>query len=462
MGWVSWLMYATVGSAAWLSTAARKRKRHRDTPSNRMDRRVFKRFARRHDLTFDTGRHNLPVLTGRHEGLQIRTWVHRAPGRRGILEVSFEVYGVPDGLSVHLAAPDEGRGPDPLTGDETFDALAHIGGDPWVVHASLTEEAREAVAELLGLGGAIANGRAMLTVHGGGIDEDDLRELSDTVFQAARALRHDPDQRLDRLGAIFAHDSDPEVRAQALHQLALRGRQEPWVNTALEHALASRTAPLCTGVAAHHFKRAEVLVELADPQAYPHPVVLGALRALKGDWAVASWREALTRVVRDGDAALVTAALHHAASLPPAERGAILAAVVTTASQVHRLRHDMTVQGAIAWLVQRVDPQADPTCEQALVAAVGHPGRDVWSLALDALAARGSARAVEGLLDHERDASRIGSRRRAIRRTIDQLQAALQGAEAGRVSLVSLDARGALSMSEAASSGGVSLADPDP
>jgi HEAT repeat protein len=371
----------------------------------------------------------------------------RVVARAGLLNVTLEAYHLqldrgtrivvggldlaqaPWELALHPAGPrGRGRGTDgPRTGDSRFDEAVHVEGAPELVHGLLDAPTRRLVLGLTRAGARLAleNGQLRMEVPEEHPGHRSAALLPELVELGKRLRRLSPEELAERMAASAASDPDPRVREQSLLALRHSFPRRPGTSTTLRGALQDPDpavrlqAALVLGEDGR-----STLVDLATREGVRDEAAARAIHAAGGHLAAETVQRRLAAALANGFPAVARACIEWLGVRGGAEAVPTLAAVLRSGD------------GEVAALAaQALSAAGGAAAEAPLIEAVGAGGGHAKTLAAaQALGRVGSAAAVMPLRDA---AARLedGDVGRAVRRAVAEIQARLEGAAPGQLSL---------------------------
>ncbi len=341
-----------------------------------------------------------------------------------------------------------------VTGDDAFDRAVSVRGSTAEALAALSRPARLALRGLLQRGSLdVRDGRVEMRLRLGGDEPESDRFVARRAAALVAALALAPGEVPARLARNALSDRVPGVRLRSLEILQRTMAGDPEQVRATRGALGDADAGV--RLAAARFAGDEGIAALR-----------GLVEEESAEPAVR--REALVvlELLQPAERAVEALAALRPDAIASAEvRHAFLTAVGRLRVATHRpwiesLLDDRDVPTACAAAAALGD-LGDVVVEPALLRALGRVSPDVKAAAARSLARVGTVAAVEPLLRFAKDVWADPPLREAAQDAVAAIQARLDGAEAGGLTLADApDARGALSVPDARA-GGLSPAQDD-
>jgi hypothetical protein len=323
-------------------------------------------------------------------------------------------------------------------GDPAFDDQLLVRGDPALAHAVLDAETRVRTIRLF----ADSDGRARVsdgTLSYERTDDQAVPRWLETVLppllDLARRLAL-PADMAGHLAANARHDPLPSVRLGALEVLVRRSPELPVTRETLRACLEDPSPHVRLGAAsALGEEGGACLGELARASDGPEEIQSGALWALGDRLPLEAGEEILSEALRSRRVAVAHAVLRAFGRKGGAGVVSSLTRVLTVA------RGELAVAAAKA-----LGECAEVSSEPALLAALDRSDEGVAMASAEALGRVGSTSAVPRLRELE-EATGDDSLRRTARQAVAQIQARLDDASPGQLSLAEGES-GQLSLTE--------------
>jgi HEAT repeat protein len=390
---------------------------------------------------------SMPQISGRREGISLKI---TASGRDS--HTSFKVAGLA-GLPWNLAISSKGSwvsgsvsGEKVLVNDPYFDEEVKISGAPEEVVALMDAETRRAVKRFVKVGGKI--GWADLTLERSGVLKDwgEIVELANVMMTVAARLGRGPVPQL--LLENVQSDPIPAVRVRNFQLLVDRFGSSEQTKRAVQVALGDRD-PFVRVLGAAHEQGEKGMAILQAVAADPRSEVDVRVLALKRLVAIFGYANARPLVI---DALAAPDRILNGAAV-------LAAGTAHDVSQLERITAlaDAGDEALTETVATALGKLGDARAEVALIGLLGRESTAVRIAAAAALGLIGTVHAVEPLLPLSKGLLGNADLHKAARDSIRRIQSRLGDAEAGRVSVASVDeAAGAVSL--AAGGGEVSLA----
>jgi HEAT repeat protein len=346
-------------------------------------------------------------------------------------------------------------------GEEVFDAAVEIHGAPERVRALLDVETRGVVLRLLSgrvqlprqqpinLRGDVAllagDLRVDLPEQPAPPSPEELYEVTAALLAQAQRF-HLPLEIPARLAAALAHEPVWRVRLQGLQLLSTGYPTDPATLAALRRAIADERPEIRLHAAiALGAEGRDTLLGFATDEAVTDAVAARAVHAL-GDRMPAEVASALLAPTLRSRRLLTAEACVHALGLVgDATSAGLLAKVLAVES------------GPLAMAAARaLGTSGAANAEEALLRALERGLPELRLPAIEALGHVGSARAVLPIQEAATGAGADAEVRRAARQAVAEIQARLQGASPGQLSIAAGDA-GRVSLADDGPRGRVSL-----
>ncbi|MEO7793957.1 MAG: HEAT repeat domain-containing protein [Thermoanaerobaculia bacterium] len=310
------------------------------------------------------------------------------------------------------------------TGDHGFDSAAMLFGPSTALLAALDATTRAGLITLARNGPVeVSEGEVRVTVA-----EPRLELSRERLLALLIALSDRLHSEMDLVSALALNarsDPHPGVRKRCLEELARKFRDSPQASEALRAALADGAPEVRIRAARELGEEGRALLrQLAGDAAAADTIVAAAIIALGRNFAGEEFNQALKLALRHRRISTATACIERLGLGDVPNAAATLGRIL----RVDRGALAVAAAGALGRL-------ANGAAESLLVEAIGDESAPVALAAVEALGASGSIAAVPALRQRIDRGDGARSLLRAARRAIGQIQARVQGADPGQLSL---------------------------
>ena len=332
-----------------------------------------------------------------------------------------------------------------VTGDQSFDRIAHVSGQEHVALAALDHETRKKISLLVSLGGQVKDGRVEIRQHRIAAKPERILACVMLVVDVADGLKL-PEDTSDHLRDNVRTDPRPLVRLRNLRELTEKYGDVDSTQKLLGRSLRD-TDPQVRLFAAQRVgdDGLETLLSLAAHAQIPSTTRGDALLHLGANFSGRRVEKTLLEGLQNSNSEVRLGAIQGLASHLERE--------VTAALVEHVEVEDEACAEALALVLAE---RHSVSVEAPLLHILKSPGERGRIAAVKVLGRRGTVAAVEPLWATTRGSSAGSNVKLAVREAINRIQARAGSVDGGRLSVVPPSA-GPGELSIAAQEGGLAL-----